>query len=184
VSFKTTLILALILILLAGAMVLNRYLTPKKKYKEPPEIWSVKEEAIQKIDMSLPAENKSVSFIIGPDEYWDFNEPGRPPVDLKRWGGIVLLLTGPQSRRMIAQKMGNPADFGLDKPKLIIKLGLRKKGSLEIHVGNSTPNGDAFYVRVKGHDQLYLVDQTWMQVMTRLVREPPREPVESVKPLK
>ncbi|MBW2092172.1 MAG: DUF4340 domain-containing protein, partial [Deltaproteobacteria bacterium] len=155
-----------------------------EKYEEPPEIWSVEEKSIEKIDMRLPAEKKSVSFIIGPDEYWDFNEPNRPPVDLKRWGGIVLLLTGPQSRRLVAQKMGNPSDFGLDRPQLIINLGIRDKDDLEIHVGDSTPNGDAFYVRVKGSDQLYMVDQTWMEVMTRLVREPPREPVESVKPLK
>jgi len=182
VSFKNTVLLAVILAIFAGYMFYEHYMKPGEKIEEPPEIWSVEEESIEKIDMRLPGENKSVSFIIGSDEYWDFNEPDRPAVDLKRWGGIVLLLTGPQSRRLVAQKMGNPDDFGLIKPRLIITLGIRDKDGLEIHVGSPTPNGDAFYVRVKGSEQLYMVDQTWMQVMKRLVTEPPREILRPVTP--
>jgi len=183
VSFKSTFVLAAILVLLAGFMFFSRFMKPQETVEEPPEIWSVEEESIEKIDMRLPGADKSVSFVIGSDGYWDFNEPGRPPVSLKRWGGIVLLLTGPQSRRLIAQQMNNPDDFGLVNPQLIINLGIRGKKGLEIHIGDATPNGDAFYVRVKGSDQLYLVDQTWMQVMSRLVKEPPREIVRTVKPL-
>ncbi len=180
-SFRSTLILIAILFLVGGFIFISEARKPKETYIEPPEVWSVEEESIIGIDVSVPAEGKSVSFVIGKDEYWNFNDTELSPVDLARWGGIVLLVTGPASRRQIADKVTRPEDFGLVKPSLIVKLSLTGRKPLEILVGDPSPNEEHFYIMVKGGDPLYIVHRSWHEVFTRLVMEPPYPPVKRVK---
>jgi hypothetical protein len=181
VSFRSTLILIAILFLLGGFIFISEARKPKDTYTEAPEVWSVEEESIIGIDIALPSEEKSVSFVIGKDEYWYFNDAELSPVDLARWGGIVLLVTGPASRRQIADKVAHPEDFGMVKPSLTVKLSLTGRKPLEILVGDPTPNEEHYYIMVKGGDPLYIVHRSWHEVFTRLVREPPHPPVKRVK---
>ena len=172
-SFRSTLILVAILVSLGLFIYFSEARKPKDTYEAPPEVWSVEEKAIKGIDISLPSEGKSVSFVIGADEYWFFNDADQTPVDLTRWGGIVLLVTGPASRRQIADSVNNPEDFGITTPNLVVKLTLTNRGPLEILVGDSTPDGEHSYIMVKGGKPLYLVHRSWPEVFTRLVTEPP-----------
>jgi hypothetical protein len=181
-SFKYTFILITVLVFF-GAYVLF-FGAPKPVddgYETPPEVWSLTEEDIERISLSLPKDKIEASFVIGEDGYWDFDEPERNAVDLKRWGGIVLLMTGPQSRRLIAEKISDLSQFGLDSPNMIITIGVKGvEASPEIHVGSPNPNGDAYYVKLKSRDPLYTLDKSWYDVMKRLASVPPRTPVKPV----
>jgi len=181
VSFRSTLILVAVLISLGAFIFISEARKPKDTYESPPEVWAVEEDSIKGIDVSLPSEGKSVSFVLGADEYWHFNDAEQTPVNLARWGGIVLLVTGPASRRQIADKITNPEDFGLTTPIIVVKLTLTDRGPLEIMLGEPTPNGEHYYIMVKGGDPLYLIHRSWPEVFTRLVTEPPYPRVKRVK---
>lgn len=178
-SYKSTLILAAVLILLAGA-VYYLYLTkPVQKQEERPEIWSVEGEKIYHITVRLPHLKKTIAFFQDREERWHFDDETRQAVDPKRWGGIVALVSGPKSKRMIAAKVENLEEFGLTDPRMVVILAVRgRKDPLEILFGGRTPGEDHVYVKLKNDSPVYLIHSTFYQVLERLVLEPPR-PVES-----
>jgi len=179
VSIKQTLILAVILILLAGYIVFLRLTKPVEKYEAPPEVWSVKEEAIEHITVRVPRKDKQIAFFLDKKEdNWRFDDKTKNLVDLKRWGGIVLLVSGPHSKKILAQKVENLAEFGLTDPQMIITLGVKGlKDPLDIIFGNRTPHKDNFYVKLKHSDPVYLINDTFCEVLMRLAQEPPIPPL-------
>ena len=101
-----------ILVLLAILLALGGYFYFTKASETPPEeepkvyVWQIGMDEIQHIEMRLPRENMSESFIkiSQEDEFpWYFDDPQRSKVDQQRWGGgIPLLLSGPGAQRVIA----------------------------------------------------------------------------------
>ena len=174
-SFKPTLILAGILILLAGYLVYFHLAKPGEKKEERPQIWSVEEEKIDQITIRLPREQKTVAFFKDKDERWRFDDQTRQPVDIKRWGGIVTLVSGPKSKRLIAEKAEDLKEYDLNNPRMIVVLGIKdRKDPLEILFGGLTPQGDQYYVKLKHSPPVYIIHSTYCEVLMRLVLEPPR----------
>jgi len=184
VSLRNTLILIGVLVLMVAGLYAVRVIKAPKSEPKPPEVWSVKEEDITHIDLRMPQIDKSASFQLGEDGYWHFNDARKSPVDLKRWGGIVLLVSSPQSRRLLAEKANDLKEYGLAQPQMIVKITVKKQPSVEIYIGDKTPSGEAYFVMVQGHDPVYLLDSTWFDVYERLVKEPPKPPFERMKTVK
>ena len=180
-SFRNTLVLIVILAALGGLIFYLQVSQKKEPTETPPDVWSYDEEKIDHITMKLPRENKAIAFVKvvkGDDEKWFIDSTPRKPVSLKRWGGIVLLLSGPQSRRVIANQVIDMTLYGLNTPSLVISLIIGKnKENLTVIVGDRTPDDQAVYVILKEHQTVYLIDHTWYEVMIRLVREPPEQKV-------
>jgi hypothetical protein len=181
-SYKTTLILAGVLILLAGAAYYFHLTKPAQKPENRPEIWSVEGEKIYHITVRLPHPKKTIAFFQDQEERWRFDDETRNPVDPKRWGGIVILVSGPKSKRMIAEKVLDLEEYGLTDPRMIVILGVKgRKNPLEILFGGQTPGEDHTYVKLKDHSPVYLIHSTFFQVLERLVLEPPRPAVSKAK---
>jgi hypothetical protein len=173
---------ACILILLAGAVYYFHLTKPSAKQESPPEIWSVDEAKIHHITIDLPHQKKKIAFFQDKEEHWRFDDKTRQAVDLKRWGGIVILVSGPKSKRLIAEKAGDLVEFGLTDPQMVVILGVKgRKDPLEILFGGQTPGEDHYYVKLKHGTPVYLVHSTYVQVLRRLVLEPPRPVVHKVK---
>ncbi len=181
-NFKANLILACILILLAGVVYYFYLEKTSQKQESPPEIWSVDEAKIYHITILLPHQKKRIAFFQDKEERWRFDDETRQAVDLKRWGGIVILVSGPKSKRLIAEKVGDLAEFGLTDPQMVVILGVKgRKDPLEILFGGQTPGEDHYYVKLKQSTPVYLVHSTYVEVLRRLVLEPPRPVVEEIK---
>ncbi|MDP2954013.1 MAG: DUF4340 domain-containing protein, partial [Chloroflexota bacterium] len=122
-------------------------------------------------------QGKKMAFVRGEDKStWYFDEPERGEVNLERWSGVPLLLSGPRSKRLL-EWTPNPAklpEYGFNRPLMEIDLGIEGGGSGTILLGDKTPDGGAYYLMIKGYTPLYLVDYTWVDVIGRLVTEPPR----------
>ena len=184
-SFKQTLIFAGVLILLAGCIFYLKFTAPEQKEERGPEIWSVEEEKINHISIRLPRERKEASFLQHKDGRWRFDDRTRHPVDMKRWGGIVLLVSGPESKRMIAEKAENLDEYGFDDPQLVVVLGVRgRKDPLKIHFGDRTPMKDHFYVKLEHSAPVYIMPSIYCEVLMRLVLEPPIPPLIKARILK
>jgi hypothetical protein len=181
-NFKSTLILACILLLLAGAVYYFHWAKPGQKQEGMPEIWSVDEGKIHHITIRLPLQKKMIAFFQDKDEHWRFDDKTRQAVDLKRWGGIVILVSGPKSKRLIAKNAGDLTEFGLTDPQMVVILGIKgRKDPLEILFGSQTPGEDHYYVKLRHSPLVYLIHSTYVQVLMRLVLEPPRPVVNELK---
>lgn len=176
---RNILILAVILAVLVGVF----YWVSRPEPATPPKptvyVWDIDMDYITHITISLPREGLSQSFIKIPqgDKFpWFFDDPERSPVDSNRWGaGIPLLLSGPAADRIINENATEAklAEYGLLQPRMEITLTLENNSILKISVGDSTPDGNNYYVRAPGSNAVATVDYTWYEVLERLVKEPP-----------
>ncbi|MFC1988512.1 DUF4340 domain-containing protein [Chloroflexota bacterium] len=152
---------------------------------EPPAIpepilyvWNTDVDTIEHIEIRLLHEDKGQAFIKIPEEGkypWYFDDQERSEVSTTRWGGIPMLLSRPGADRPIAQNVTPEklAVFGLSQPQMEINLGLEDGNIINIKVGNSAPDGHAFYVQLPNTKDVALIDNTWYEVVERLVTEPP-----------
>ncbi|MBA7637694.1 hypothetical protein ES703_45340 [subsurface metagenome] len=176
---RNILILLAILLALGGYFYFSNIPEPPTKPEPKLYVWDIDMEAIQHIEITLPREDMSQAFIKIPEEDkfpWYFDDPQRSDVDTARWGGgIPLLLSGPGADRVIAENATQEklTEFGLTQPQMEINLTLEDGDTMNIIVGNSTPDGHAFYVQAPSTNDVALVDYTWYEVLERLVKEPP-----------
>jgi len=176
-KIKPILILSLILILLAGIAYNFLKVESGGKVDNRPLIWSVEEETIDRLRVQLPKEGRSVAFFKDKQDKWYFDDEDELPVDTKRWGGIVSLVSGPKSKRMIAEKVEDLAQYELDNPQMVITLTLQnQRAPLEILFGRKTPQGDQYYVKLKNSPVLYIIYDTYCEVLMRLAKDPPFPP--------
>ncbi len=151
-----------------------------KPFESPPErraaspwFYQVSMDDIVKIDVT--AEDATIGFNKNDQDAWQFDDMASPP-DPYRWGGIVLLLSGPQTRRDFSEirpVIEDPAEYGLDRPLLVVNVGLTADRHLEFRLGDKTPDGNHHYGQVIGFPQLYTIADSWGEVLTRLAHEPP-----------
>jgi hypothetical protein len=182
---RNILILLAILLALGGYYYFSTRPEPTPPAESRLYVWLIEMDKIERIELRLPREGVSQAFLKIPsgDQFpWFFADPERSKVDPDRWGGgIPLLLSGPRAERIISESTTAEklAEFGLIEPQLEIALTLEEGKTLNIKVGNSTPDGHAYYVQSPYSTEVALVDYTWFNVLRRLVKEPPYAPVKS-----
>jgi hypothetical protein len=54
-----------------------------------------------------------------------------------------------------------------------IELGMENGESISIEIGDRTPDGKGYYIKLRNNRDIYTVDSTWYEVMERLVLDPP-----------
>lgn len=180
IGIKNTLILLGILAFLAVSIIYLRLHETEERVEEPPDIWSLSGESIEYISIELLKKGKRIAFSKRGKDRW-YIDNDRAPVDPKRWGGIVLLVSGPRSRREITEKAENLAEYGFNDPRMVITLRIRgRREHLRVLVGDYTPNERSIYVKLENHPAVYLLDHTWSDTLERLVMEPPGKTTRSV----
>ncbi len=174
---RATIIMAALLLVAGGLFVVLRQQSesgPPADQRHP--VWSFEAEQLHGIDISLPKAGKREAWVKHEDRYWYFVRPDGPKVDMNRWGGgVPLLLSGPKAERAIASQV--TADslgmYGFRDPRMKIALSLVDGVTINVEVGDRTPDGKGDYVRVTDTTDVYSVDSTWYDVLERLVLEPP-----------
>lgn len=139
-------------------------------------VWSFDFTKLQRIAIELPAAGKSEAWVKHADGSWYFDRPDGPKVDQKRWGGgIPLILSGPGAERLIASEATGDqlAIYGFGEPRMIIGITTEGGETVEVAVGDRTPDLEACYVATVGSNTVYSVDSTWYDVLERLVLDPP-----------
>jgi hypothetical protein len=169
-NVRLSIILVVVLILVGGYVFLYEVRKVPQPKEEPPWFYDVNMMDIVRI--SITHEGKTVAFV-REGEDWYFDDPQRSPVNLDRWSGIVLLLSGPRSNRLLAETIDDPTKYGLDPPRSIIQVSLEDGREFEIHLGDKTPDGVNQYASMVGNPGLFLITGAWGDVLVRLVTEPP-----------
>ena len=133
--------------------------------------YKIAEQDIQLI--SIKTENTEQAFTYREGQGWYFDGENQPPVDQARWGGVTLVLSGPRSRRVLAEKIEDYKEFGLDPPSTVLDLSLTGDRSLQLYLGKTTPDGSGYYAYQRDDDNLYVIESIWGQVLRRLAFDPP-----------
>ncbi|MFC1873714.1 DUF4340 domain-containing protein [Chloroflexota bacterium] len=176
---RSILILATILAVLAISFFYFNRPEPPPPTKPQLYVWLIEMDDIKHIEIHLPKDGLSQSFIKISEEDkfpWYFDDPQRTPIDQVRWGGgIPLLLSGPGLDRVIIENTSAEqlAKFGLTQPRMKVVLTMENGQILNINVGDSTPDNNNFYVQVPDTNSVATVDISWHRVIERLAKEPP-----------
>jgi hypothetical protein len=170
----------LILAVVLAALGVYFYVSTRPEPIPEPEpqvfAWLIEADEIERIEIRLPHEGLSQTFIKDEDRSWHFDDEERSAVDMERWGGgIPLLLSGPGVARVIAENATQEqlTEFGITNPQMEIVLNLGNERMLYIQVGNTTPDGSNFYIKAPKANDVATVDISWYEVIERLIKEPP-----------
>ena len=173
-NLKITLGLVVIASVVGGVVYVNPFADEETRAPRPPWFYQVGIDDINRIEVSFEAE--SVGFGKTPEGTWAFDDPADIPPLPFRWGGVTLLVSGPQTRRDLTATqtfINDPAEFGLDNPHTIVKVGLTGDRQIEFRLGDTTTDGGHHYGEVVGFDELFIIAAAWGDVLARLVKEPP-----------
>lgn len=143
--------------------------------REPDAPWfyNINERDISQISITHLGENQTFTK---QDGSWYFDNGSgslSQIVNIDRWGGIPLLVTGPRSSRLLQEHVSDPAQFGLSEPVSHISILLRDGRQVDVLLGDLTADGSDNYASLEGTTSVFLVDVTWGEVLNRLVTEPP-----------
>ncbi len=148
-------------------------------------IWDLNMNALTDIEIILPKQSDTVespnhqAWVLHDDRYYYFDVPNGTKVDMQRWGGgIPLLLSGPGAARKIAENVPDTAlvTYGFTSPNIVINLKLNDNAEYHILVGDSTPSGGDYYIKMQEEPIVYTVDKSWYGVISGLVTNPPYQP--------
>ena len=173
-NWKATLLLVVIAVGAAVVVYVNPFEKNEEAKEKPPWFYQVSFDDI--ISITIAHDENQVSFTKIPPHAWVFDDPAEIPPDHFRWGGIVLLVSGPQTKRdfsTVRATVENPAEYGLENPELIVEVGLTANRSIQFKLGDTTADGSFNYAQVTGFPQLFLIADSWGDVLARLADEPP-----------
>lgn len=130
----------------------------------PPDVVRIRVEGLDESGGLVVAERD-------PDSDWRLEEPAAEFADLGRLERAVNSLLAPIPRDTIID--GNPANYGLDSPRYEVILALRDGTEFRLVVGNSSPTGEASYVRRPPQEEIHLLAANSLRpVGDLLVRAP------------
>jgi hypothetical protein len=183
-NLRVTIVLVAVAIVVGAVVYINPFKDTPEFEEDSPWFFQVAEEDIETIEVVFQGD--SVRFVkVDVKRYlWEFEEPAGIPPNRDRWGGITLLLSGPRTDRDLSdsiegsvtpqkQIIEDPAEYGLDNPTTIVTVGLTQDRFLEFRLGDTTTNGFNHYGQISGFPQLFLIADSWGDVIARLVTEPP-----------
>ena len=168
-------IVTLLLIVIAAVIGILIWINPFESTPEvvvdAPWFYQVSETDIDEIQVRF--RDETVSFTRDGERNWQFEGLTGVAPRHERWGGMVLILTGPKSRRLVEETVDNPAQYGLTRPETEVSVRLTDGREINVVLGNVTTDGEHHYGQVEGFDQLFLITSSWGDILRRLVVEPP-----------
>ena len=169
-SIRTTFVLAVVLSLVAGYFLMARDRDFTLLPEDQPWFYTITEKDIDNISITRGERNET---FIKTQTGWVFDRLHQIPVDLSRWGGVTLLLSGPKSHRVFAEEAEDLATMGLVTPQTIVDMTLRGDRKVRLSIGDWTPDRAYNYSINRGDPRLYLVDSSWGLVLGGLAMSPP-----------
>lgn len=178
-NVRTTFVLVMFLSVVAGYFLLADFRGSAASEPTAPWFYTANMDDINRI--AFKTDDGQVAFYqdkSGNTPIWRFDDEFAMPLDIARWGGITLLLSGPQSRRALIRdlKEEQKEHYGVDTPVLSVDVRLTGERQVRVHLGDKTPDNLNYYILQEGNPGLYLIDGTWGDVLSKITREQPYPP--------
>ena len=175
-NVRLTILLVVLLIVIGGLVGITQVLRSGDVPDRGERLFRLSSAELVGVNISLDKEK--IAFVLDGDDWFIKDELSGAiiPVDESRWSGVTTLLGGPvvtENLTEIAEELEDLTAYGLDPPRGKIMLMPSGGQSIEIQLGDLTPTEDGFYAKVADIDVLYIMHNTWVDIMARLVTEPP-----------
>ncbi len=157
-SWRRTLILAILLVLLSGLYFWDRQQVQKEKAREEEEKkifpWSV--EQLTQAVVQRP--QGKLLLTRGDGEQWLIQEPVQAKGEKESVRGFLESILKVRRDRKIADDAADLEPFGLVRPEYVITLqGKEPDGERIVHLGAKNPTEVYYYARVEGEKGVFLV---------------------------
>ena len=178
-SARFTIVLVVLLILIGGLVGVTQLLRGSDGSDDRPDrlyrTQDVAHVVISRGEDSITFEKMGDTWFIKDEEGGEDIE-----VDIGRWGGIPSLLNRPAAATNLIktgedrEQLGDRASYGLDPARTVITSTTANGQKVVMNIGNLTPTEDGYYISVEDpNDNLYIVHSSWVDVLERLLTEPP-----------
>ena len=173
-NLRLTIGLIVVAAVVVAVVLINPFAKEEVRQPDAPWFYQVSMDDITEISVGNGDDYRR--FFKNEERVWVFEDPENVPADPQRWGGMTVLLSGPKTRRLLIDSPDDLDQYGLTDPYTVIDVKLSGDREITVEIGNETPNGFYRYGMVTGYDQLYLINDSWGDVLTRLAVEPPLPP--------
>lgn len=164
-SFKTTIIIALILAALGGYAYYDYKSGQKKDEAKENEktLFEAKKEDITEI--RIEGLEQPVKLV--PDrETWKIVEPVQSRADDSTVSRVLGVFASFKYRDIVEEQPKDLSAFGLDKPKLTFHLVLKGKGEKTVMVGSKNPVDASYYMKIGNDPRVYAVENGAQDLIT------------------
>lgn len=178
-SARFTIVLVVLLILIGGLVAVTQILrVDDTTDNRPPRLYRIQDVAHVEITQG----EEEITFDKRENTWYIVGEEGGEDqeVDIGRWGGVPSLLNGPAVQEDLMETeekrevLGPRSIYGLDPVRTIIRVTSASGQTVVVNLGDLTPSQDGYYVSVEDpRDNLYIVHNSWVDVLERLLAEPP-----------
>ncbi len=154
------LIAAIVLAALSGALYWsNRHpgaddAATKAAADASPKILSLKDSDVARLSISHKGE-PPIELSRNDAGDWQITAPRALPAEREAVNGIVTSLASLDSGRLIDEKAGDLAPFGLTSPSLEITATMKDSKSHKLLIGDQTPTGSAYYAKLAGDARVF-----------------------------
>ena len=166
---RFTIVLVVLIILIGGLVGVTQVLrVPEDPSMQPDPLYRIQDV----VHVVISRGKESIAFEkIGDTWFIKDEESGENvEVDIGRWGGVPTLLTSPA----VSTNLGARASYGLDPVRAVITVTSANGQVFAVNIGDLTPTEDGYYISVEDpNDNLYIVHSSWVDVLERLLTEPP-----------
>jgi hypothetical protein len=114
---------------------------------------------------------------------WQVSAPTAGPADPWQAESLVSNLATLHADRLVAERVDDPAAYGLDRPTVEVATTLASGGEERLLIGAQNPRGTGFYARKANGEALYLVSSSFVSNARQLAAKPfPPTPVATPSP--
>jgi len=158
--YKNTIILVIVGLLLFASYFVTNMKNLKKSVQDDNKLGTIKVLNLNQNNITeIEIDNKKNKLIFKKSENkWKLTEPSDIKYDQALADGLPLSIFYFTANKVISEKADDLGQYGLDNPSIIsIKTEDGKLNILEI--GDETSDKDSYYFKVKGNDEVYIIDK-------------------------
>ena len=127
----------------------------KPKGDEPPKVLSVPDDQIQAL--ALTKKGAAVTKLDRTGGKWRIAEPKPLAADQDAVTSLVSTLSSLSSERLIEEKAGDLAQYGLNSPSLEVTINRKDGKTQKLQLGDDTPTGSGVFAHVDGDPRVFTV---------------------------
>src|SRR5208282_887479 len=151
---------AVILAGLTGALYWSNHHKPadttEASANVPPKILAIKEAEISKFDLKTNG-TEQVGGERNSAGQWHLTSPTSLPADQSAVSSLLGTFSSLNSERLVEEKTGNLAPYGLDAPKLEVDLTEKDNKTQKLLLGDATPAGNGMYAKLDGDPRVFTI---------------------------
>lgn len=151
---------AVILAGLVGALYWSNHHKPAEttaaSADAPPKILAVKTPDISKFDLKKDGTEQVGAERNGAGQ-WQITSPAALPADQSAVSSLLGTFSSLNSERLVEEKAGNLAPYGLDTPKFEVDLAEKNNQTQSLLLGDATPAGNAIYAKLSGDPRIFTI---------------------------